>query len=102
MTGSPVNHEGSSRANIHHIIVFQLFGEKGRTKSLVPANVATSEENHQCRLHFEMPNDPAQRQPPESTGGAHDALPNYPRLANGKRGSIREAVQRNCCSICCS
>ena len=48
LTGSPANHEGSSRANIHHIIVFQLFGEQGRTKSLVPANVATSEENHQC------------------------------------------------------
>jgi hypothetical protein len=48
MTGSPANHEGSSRANIDHIIVFQLLGEKGWAKSPVPANVATSEENHQC------------------------------------------------------
>src|SRR5437879_1276 len=53
MTGSPANHEGSGRANIDGIIVFQLFGEKGWTKSLVPANVATSEENHQRhRLPF--------------------------------------------------
>src|SRR6266568_4723994 len=35
----------------------------------------------------------AQRQPPESGGGAHDALPNYPRLANGKRGGC--SLQRS-------
>src|SRR5881628_3654622 len=33
-----------------------------------------------------MANDQAQRQPPESAGGAQGRRPNLPRLANGKRG----------------
>src|SRR6266403_1239244 len=57
MTGLPANHKCSGRANIDDIVVFQLLGEKGWTKSLVPANVATSEENHQrLRFHFAIPN----------------------------------------------
>ena len=38
-------------------------------------------------------NDQAQRQPPESAGGAQGRLPNHPRLANGKRGGC--SLQRS-------
>src|SRR2546422_2956002 len=69
MTGSPANHEGSGRANIDGIIVFQLFGEKSWTKSLVSANVGTSEENHQShRLHFAIPNARTQPRRAEDEG----------------------------------
>src|SRR5213593_4607021 len=39
------------------------------------------------------PNDQAQRQPPESAGGAQGRAPNHPRLANGKRGGC--SLQRS-------
>src|SRR5438046_1407454 len=38
-------------------------------------------------------NDQAQRQPPESDGGAQGRAPNLPRLANGKRGGC--SLQRS-------
>src|SRR5204863_9691458 len=44
-------------------------------------------QNMQKRL------DQAQRQPPESAGGAQGRRPNHPRLANGKRGGC--SLQRS-------
>ncbi len=60
-TSNAMNENGCPAMEIQRaiasLVVFQLFGEKGWTKSLVPANVATSEENHQRhRLHFAIPN----------------------------------------------
>src|SRR6266705_2372007 len=44
-------------------------------------------------LRRETPNDPAQRQPPESAGGAHARCTNHPRLPTGKRGGC--SLQRS-------
>ena len=44
----PPDHEGTRRADVHGIKVFQLFGERGGSEGSVTAHVNASQKNHEC------------------------------------------------------